>query len=77
MFLGKEVRLKRLLGPSGRLLAITIDHPITRGLLPGLEDIRTTMRKVVAGGPDAITMHKGIAEKVFAPYAGQDRKSVV
>ena len=71
MFLGKEVRLKRLLGPSGRLLAITIDHPITRGLLPGLEDIRTTMRKVVAGGPDAITMHKGIAEKVFTPYAGQ------
>jgi DhnA family fructose-bisphosphate aldolase class Ia len=71
MFLGKEIRLKRLLGPSGRLLAITVDHPITRGLLPGLEDIRTTMRKVVAGGPDAITMHKGIAEKVFPPYAGQ------
>jgi fructose-bisphosphate aldolase, class I len=71
MFLGKEVRLKRLLGPSGRLLAITVDHPITRGLMPGLEDIRTTMRKVVAGGPDAITMQKGIAEKVFAPYAGQ------
>lgn len=71
MFVGKQVRLKRLLGKSGRLLAITIDHPITRGLMPGLEDIRTTMRKVVAGGPDAITMHKGIAEKVFAPYAGE------
>jgi len=71
MFVGKQVRLKRLLGPSGRLLAITIDHPITRGLMPGLEDIRTTMRKVVAGRPDAITMHKGIAEKVFAPYAGE------
>jgi len=71
MFVGKQVRLKRLLGKSGRLLAITIDHPITRGLMPGLEDIRTTMRKVVAGQPDAITMHKGIAEKVFAPYAGE------
>jgi DhnA family fructose-bisphosphate aldolase class Ia len=71
MFLGKEIRLKRLLGPSGRLLAITVDHPITRGLLPGLEDIRTTMAKVVAGGPDAITMHKGIAQKVFPPHAGK------
>ena len=71
MFLGKQVRLQRLLGPSGRLLAITVDHPITRGLMPGLEDIRTTMKKVVAGGPDAITMHKGIAEKVFPPYAGK------
>jgi len=71
MFLGKAVRMNRLLGPSGRLLAITIDHPITRGLLPGLEDIRTTMKNVVEGGPDAITMHKGIAEKIFPPYAGK------
>jgi fructose-bisphosphate aldolase, class I len=71
MFLGKEIRLKRLLGPSGRLLAITVDHPITRGILPGLVDIRTAMRKIVAGRPDAVTMHKGIAEKVFPPYAGQ------
>lgn len=72
MFLGKEVRLARLLNAkSGRLLAITIDHPITRGILPGLEKIRELMPKLVAGQPDAITMHKGIAEKVFAPYAGK------
>ncbi|MGE4370649.1 MAG: class I fructose-bisphosphate aldolase [Burkholderiaceae bacterium] len=71
MFLGKEIRMKRLVGRSGRLLAITIDHPITRGLLPGLEDIRTTMKKVVEGGPDAITMHKGIAERIFPAYAGR------
>lgn len=72
MFLGKEIRLRRLFNAkSGRLLAITIDHPITRGVLPGLINIRETMPKLVAGGPDAITMHKGIAEKVFAPYAGK------
>ena len=61
MSVGKQVRMRRLLGPSGRLLAITIDHPITRGLMPGLEDIHATMKKVVRGKPDAITMHKGIA----------------
>ena len=71
MSVGKQVRMRRLMGPSGRMLAITIDHPITRGLMPGLEDIHSTMKKVVRGMPDAITMHKGIAEKVFAPYAGQ------
>jgi DhnA family fructose-bisphosphate aldolase class Ia len=71
MFVGKEIRLNRLLGPSGRLLAITIDHPITRGILPGLVDIRTVMKKLVEGGPDALTMHKGIAENVFRPYAGK------
>jgi class I fructose-bisphosphate aldolase len=68
MFLGKEVRLNRIVNPkSGRMLAITVDHPITRGVMPGLVDIRSVMRKVVAGKPDGITMHKGIAEKVFAP----------
>lgn len=72
MFLGKDVRLSRLVHPvSGRMLAVTVDHPITRGVLPGLVDIRSVMKRVVAGKPDAITMHKGIAEKVFAPYAGQ------
>lgn len=71
MFVGKQVRLNRLIGPSGRLLAITVDHPITRGLMPGLEDIHTRMRQIVAGQPDAITMHKGIAEKVFPPHAGK------
>lgn len=71
MFLGKQVRMKRLLGPSGRLLAITMDHPITRGNLPGLIDIRGTMKKIVAGRPDAITIQKGIAERVFPPYAGE------
>lgn len=71
MFLGKEIRMKRLLGPTGRLLAITMDHPITRGNLPGLIDIRTSMKNVVEGGPDAITMQKGIAERIFPPYAAR------
>ncbi|BAK13791.1 MULTISPECIES: class I fructose-bisphosphate aldolase [Pantoea] len=73
MFLGKEIRLKRLLNKkSGRLLAITMDHPITRGVLPGIGPINEVMGKVVAGKPDAITMHKGIIEKSFAPYADTD-----
>jgi len=71
MFLGKQIRLKRLFNPDGRLMAVMMDHPITRGVLPGLVDVRGTMKKVMAGHPDAITMHKGIAEKVFAPYAEQ------
>lgn len=73
MFLGKEIRLKRLLNKkSGRLLAITMDHPITRGVLPGIGPINEVMGKVVAGKPDAITMHKGIIEKSFAHYADTD-----
>lgn len=72
MSLGKAIRLARLFNPvSDRLLAITLDHPITRGVLPGIIDIRTTMDRVVAGKPDAITVHKGIAQRVFPDYAGK------
>lgn len=52
-------------------MAITLDHPITRGVLPGIIDIRKTMELVIAGKPDAITLHKGIAQKIFPPYAGK------
>jgi DhnA family fructose-bisphosphate aldolase class Ia len=72
MSLGKQIRLARLFNPvSNRLLAVTLDHPITRGVLPGIIDIRKTLDQVVAGRPDAVTLHKGIAQRVFPGYAGK------
>lgn len=72
MFLGKEVRLNRLVNSqSGKFVGITVDHAIARGVLPGLVNIHDTVRKIFEAQPDAMTMHKGIAEKVFAPYAGK------
>ena len=71
-FLGKEIRLKRLLNAkSGKLLAITVDHSIARGIQTGLIPIQKTIDKIVEGRPDAITMHKGIAEQCFWPHAGK------
>ena len=64
MFLGKEVRLNRLTNAkSGRFVAITVDHAIARGVLPGLVNIHETVRKIAEGQPEAMTMQKGIAEK--------------
>lgn len=70
-FLGKEIRMSRLLGEDGRLFAVAVDHPIARGVFEGLADIRSTLTKVSAGRPDAITMTKGIAQNCFSPYAGK------
>lgn len=71
MFLGKEIRMKRLLNrETGRLLAITVDHAMARGVLPGLEEIEKTIARVMVGRPDSLTMQKGIAERLFQPYAG-------
>lgn len=70
--IGKEVRLKRLIpGEDQKYFGLTVDHAMARGVLPGLDTIQDTLEKMVKGGPNAITMHKGIAERCFAPFAGR------
>ena len=69
--LGKDIRLKRLIpGEDGRYFGLTVDHAMARGVMPGLDCVADTIGKLAAGGPNAITMHKGIADACFAPYAG-------
>jgi len=70
--LGKKIRLERMKHrPSGKFFFVTVDHSITRGVFPGLINMKDALRKIVAGRPDAITMHKGIAQDFFPPHAGQ------
>ena len=59
--LGKEVRMSRLVNPkSNKMMAITVDHAISRGIAPmtGLHHIQDTIDKIIAGGPDAMTLTK-------------------
>jgi fructose-bisphosphate aldolase, class I len=71
-YLGRQVRLNRIMSARpNRLLDITVDHAIARGVIPGLENIASLIARLIEGKPDAITMHKGIAESCFMPYAGQ------
>ncbi len=71
MTLGKQVRLNRLFNKdSGNILVIALDHAIGWGVIPGIDDIHKTMEKIIEAKPDAITMLKGTAERVFRPYAG-------
>ena len=59
--IGKEIRLERIIDRnSHRTVIIPMDHGVTVGPIAGLEDMRTTIGKVVAGGANAILMHKGI-----------------
>lgn len=70
--LGKNVRMSRLVNPkSDKMMAITVDHMISRGIQTGLIPIRELLEKIVAGGPQAVTMTKGIAEQCFWPHAGK------
>jgi DhnA family fructose-bisphosphate aldolase class Ia len=56
---------------SGRILTVAIDHAPSYGVLSGLENIDAVIEEVASGGPDAILLMKGTAERCFQPYAGR------
>ncbi|WP_018921982.1 class I fructose-bisphosphate aldolase [Salsuginibacillus kocurii] len=68
--LGKEIRLKRLLNEEdGRLLAVAVDQAMARGMFDELMPIERKVSEIIEGGPDAITMHKGLAHSCFQEHA--------
>lgn len=74
MNIGKRIRLNRLFShPSGRLCSLAIDHLVAygRGLPAGLRHIGSTLAAAIPEGPDAVTMHKGLATSIWEPYAGK------
>jgi len=61
--IGKKIRLERIIDRnSGKTVIVPMDHGVTVGPIEGLQDMRTTVSKVVAGGANAILMHKGIVQ---------------
>ena len=59
--IGKKIRLERIIDRnSRRTVIIPMDHGVTVGPIEGLADMRITVSKVVAGGANAILMHKGM-----------------
>ena len=61
--IGKQIRIERIINRStGRIVVVPMDHGTTIGPIPGLEDMRETVTKVVNGGANAILMHKGMVQ---------------
>ena len=59
--IGKKIRLERIIDRnSRRTVIIPMDHGVTVGPIEGLADMRTAISNVVAGGANAILMHKGV-----------------
>jgi len=56
--MGKEIRIRRIL-VGGRALIVAMDHGVSSGPIPGLEDIRKAVANVAKGGATGIVLHKG------------------
>jgi len=69
--IGKRIRLERIIDRnSGKTVIVPMDHGVSVGPIEGLEDMRAAVSKVVAGGANAILMHKGM---VRAGHRGAGR----
>jgi len=61
MNVGKQIRIKRILNRvSGKTVIVPMDHGVTVGPIPGLEDIDNTVNMIIRGGANATVVHKGI-----------------
>ena len=61
--IGKQIRMERIINrETRRTVVVPMDHGTTIGPIPGLEDMRETVTKVVDGGANAILMHKGMVQ---------------
>jgi fructose-bisphosphate aldolase, class I len=70
---GKLVRLNRLFAhASGRLCSVAVDHFMIyqEGVPAGLRDMAATLKAVVRGKPDAVTMQIGMAKTLWQSHAG-------
>ncbi|MBR3664351.1 MAG: 2-amino-3,7-dideoxy-D-threo-hept-6-ulosonate synthase [Desulfovibrio sp.] len=61
MYLGKKIRLERILKRNnGRTIIVPMDHGVSMGRVDGLIDMRETVSDLAEGGADAVLMHKGL-----------------
>jgi len=59
--IGKSIRLERIMNRNtGKTVIVPMDHGVTVGAIDGLYNMRQTVSKVVAGGANAVLLHKGI-----------------
>jgi predicted phospho-2-dehydro-3-deoxyheptonate aldolase len=68
---GKTRRLRRIIrSDDSKTFIIAMDHGVTLGPVRGLEDMQQTVKNVVAGGADAVLVHKGIASHINTTGTG-------
>lgn len=61
MNVGKRIRMKRIFNrQSGKTVIVPMDHGVTLGPIPGLEDVDKTVNMIIRGGANAAVVHKGI-----------------
>ncbi|MBO8169867.1 MAG: class I fructose-bisphosphate aldolase family protein [Thermoanaerobacteraceae bacterium] len=73
---GKELRLNRLFRHE-RLLTVPMDHGISLGPIPGLENMSQLVKSVAEGGADAVIIHKGLVKQILPSLSTKNCELIV
>ncbi len=68
---GKEVRLRRLFHSSNTSVSVALDHAISWGVVPGIENVQQVIENLAPVGPDSFTLVKGAALRCYRQYLGR------
>lgn len=68
---GKEVRLRRLFHSSNTSVSVALDHAISWGVVPGIENIQQVIDDLSPVGPDSFTIVKGTALRCYRRNLGR------
>lgn len=68
---GKTIRLRRIIKENNKTVIVALDHGQFQGPIAGIENIEEILKKIVAGGPDAVILNPGILEKHSDIIAGK------
>lgn len=61
--IGKKIRMERIFGrKSKKTVIVPMDHGVSVGPIPGLENMVDAISDIAEGGANAVLMHKGIVE---------------
>jgi len=75
---GKEIRLSKVINPDdGRAVVVAADHGYMLGVIPGVENLEATLRKIILGRPDAILMSPGQARELNTLFHGRNAPALL
>ncbi|MGC8961129.1 MAG: class I fructose-bisphosphate aldolase, partial [Candidatus Bathyarchaeia archaeon] len=75
---GKEIRLSKVVNPhDGRAVVVAADHGYMLGVIPGVENLEATLRRIILGGPDAILVSPGQARELNHLFHGRDAPALL
>jgi DhnA family fructose-bisphosphate aldolase class Ia/ferredoxin len=74
---GKTLRLARICGQEQKAMLVAADHGLMLGSIKGVENLETTLQKIILGGADGILISPGQAMRIPHLFHGKNTPAML